>query len=186
MSALPNQKHELLARGLADGLTQEKAYIAAGYSPNGARAGASGTLKKYPEILARRDELLKEQEQMYTRLKVAPAVKAARDLGIDKERILAELWDNAMQAKAAVPVKDREGNPTGVYNANWFASNQALQLLGKELGMFSDKKEEAPNPHANKSIEELREIVLEKSRRLGVPLPSLPGVCTTITSKDDK
>lgn len=42
---------------------------------------------------------------------------------------------------AAEPVKDAEGNPVGEYKANLQAANKALELIGKEAGMFIDRKE---------------------------------------------
>lgn len=46
-----------------------------------------------------------------------------------------------MQAKAAVPILDNRGKPTGKFTVNWAASNRALELLGKEIGMFKEAKE---------------------------------------------
>ena len=43
-----------------------------------------------------------------------------------------------MQAR---PVIDRAGNPTGSYVYNGAAANRALELLGKELGMFIERRE---------------------------------------------
>jgi phage terminase small subunit len=60
MTILKNARHERFATGLADGLSQEKAYIAAGYSPNGARGAACNLLKRSSGIMKRRDELLAE------------------------------------------------------------------------------------------------------------------------------
>ena len=43
--------------------------------------------------------------------------------------------------KQADPILDGEGNPTGEYRQNLPAANVALGLIGKELGMFIDRKE---------------------------------------------
>ncbi|MBA2658017.1 MAG: hypothetical protein ABIW02_04415 [Nitrosospira sp.] len=85
---------------------------------------------------------------------------------------MRELWDNAMKAKQAEPIFDRKGEPTGIFTANFAASNQALHLLGKEIGMFAEKKEVPPREFANKSIEELTVIVLQKASKLAIILPS--------------
>jgi hypothetical protein len=74
-----------------------------------------------------------------------------------------------MRSRGAIPVMDKEGNLRGVYKANIAASNQALHLLRKELGMFGDKNVEPRNEYSNKSIEELRQIVTEKSKKLWAP-----------------
>ena len=166
MPTLRNTKHEKLAIGLADGLSQEKAYIEAGYSPNGARGSASTLIKQHPYIFERRDELLAEREMLNT----ITRAKAMKEIQINKERIMRELMDNAMIAKQAVPVLDKDGNETGVYKVNISASNQALIALGKEIGMFHNKPVEEPHSkHANLSDEELIEFINQKLYKLGFP-----------------
>ena len=179
MNLLNNARHERFAAGLADGLSQEKAYIAAGFFANGARGSASTLIKQYPYILKRRDEILAEREKMHS-VATAQAIEA---LQITKEDIMRELWDNARRAKAAVSVLDREGNETGVYNTNIPASNQALHLLGKELGMFLEKKNVPQSEYSRKSVEELRQIVIEKAWKLGVPLPPILGEFNKVGQK---
>ncbi len=49
---LSNPKHEKFAQSIARGLSQDKAYVEAGYSENGARASASKLLTN-PNILRR-------------------------------------------------------------------------------------------------------------------------------------
>lgn len=169
MCILKNGKHERFATGLADGLSQEKAYVAAGFSAKGARGAASTLLKQNSYILKRRDEILYEREKM----QAVTTAQAMESLKLSKEDVMRELWDNAMKAKTAVPVLDREGKETGWFNANFAASNQAFQLLGKELGMFAEKKEAPPEEFENKSIEELRQIVIEKANKLALILPVL-------------
>jgi len=164
MTELKNARHERFATGLVDGLSQEKAYIEAGFSPNGARGAACNLLKHYSSIIKRRDELLAEREMLNT----IARVRAMETTQIDKERVMRELMDNAMIAKQAVPVLDKNGNETGVYNVNISASNQALIALGKEIGMFHNKPVEAPrSKYADMSDEELKQYIFEKCRKLG-------------------
>lgn len=165
MTILKNGRHERFTTGLADGLSQEKAYIEAGFSPNGARGAACNLLKHFSSIIKRRDELLAEREMLNTMAKVR-AMEAAQ---IDKERVMRELMDNAMVAKQAVPVLDKNGNETGIYNVNIPASNQALIALGKEIGMFHNKPAEAPrSKYANMSDEELKQHISVKLGKLGL------------------
>ncbi len=165
MGILRNGLHERVAVGLADGLTQQKAYVVAGFSPNSARAAACNLLKHFSNIIKRRDELLAEREMLNTLARV----RAMEATQIDKERIMRELMDNAMVAKAAVPVL-KNGEPTGLYQANISASNQALMLLGKELGMFTDRTDVNVSTHSNMSDRELRAFVVEKYMKLGLDL----------------
>lgn len=67
--------------------------------------------------------------------------KAVKRLEISKEWVLEQLVENVKMAKQAEPVCDEEGNPIGEYKQNLAAGNKALELIGKELGMFVDRKE---------------------------------------------
>ena len=165
MSVLRNGRHEKFAIGLADGSTQERAYTEAGFSPNGARGAACNLIKQYSYILRRRDEILAEREMLHSVSKV----QAMKALQINKKDIMKELLDNAMRAKAAIPVM-KDGVPTGMYNANISASNQALIALGKELGMFTDRTDVNVSTHSNMSDRELRAFVVEKYKKLGLDL----------------
>jgi hypothetical protein len=172
MGILMRENWERFAKGLSEGLTQDKAFVAAGYSPNSARVGACTLLKKHPEIWKRVEEIKKEKSDMFATAGIVPVAEACHELGISKKRILAELFDNAMSAKAAVPVV-KNGEPTGFYSANWAASNQAFQLLGKELGMFHDNKEVVAGEHDSKTDEELKLFIVEKYQRLGLDITPL-------------
>jgi len=66
---------------------------------------------------------------------------AAKELAIDKYWVLKELVENVKMAKQAVEVCDAIGTPIGVYKQNLTAANRALELIGKELGMFIERKE---------------------------------------------
>lgn len=83
--------------------------------------------------------------------------KAVNSVAITKEQIIAELWQNSQIAKAAVPVLDAKGKPTGVYNANITASNNALIAIGKDLGMFRENPEK-PDPLADLTHEQVKEL----------------------------
>jgi len=177
MTALLNKRKELFAQALAEGLTQDAAYVTAGYSPKQARAAASDLLRKDKTIKPRVLEIRKDKGDLLTKAGMVPVLRAARVLGIDKERLLKELWDNAMQAKAAIPVLDKNGVATGVYNANWAASNKALELIGREFGMFMPKEEVQVNEYANKTTKEILLEIEEKCRKMGIKIevPMIEG-----------
>ena len=111
MAILKNARHEKFAIGLADGLSQEKAYVSAGYSPKGARGSASTLIKQYPNILKRRDEMLAEREKLHA----VSTVKACEALAIDKTYVINELIDNCIKAKIGVPIVNKDGQIVG-YN----------------------------------------------------------------------
>jgi hypothetical protein len=54
---------------------------------------------------------------------------------------MAKLTENVQRAMQVEPVQDRDGNPTGQYIYQGGVANRALELLGKELGMFQPKPE---------------------------------------------
>ena len=182
MGILIKDSWERLAKGLSEGLTQDKAFVSAGYSPNSAGAGASLMLKKHPEIWIRVKELKEEKSAMFATAGIVPTVQACSELGINKKRILSELFDNALSSKAALPVV-KNGEPTGFYTANWAASNQAFMLLGKELGMFMDNKEVVTGEHDSKSDEELKLFIVEKYQRLGLDITPLVEVVEETVDK---
>ena len=60
---------------------------------------------------------------------------------VTQDWVISRLVDNVERAMTAEPVRDREGNETGVYVYNGSVANKALELLGKHMGMFTDKHE---------------------------------------------
>jgi hypothetical protein len=55
--------------------------------------------------------------------------------------VISRLKENADRAMQAARVIDKEGKETGEYTWQPSAANRALELIGKELGMFVDRKE---------------------------------------------
>jgi phage terminase small subunit len=49
--------------------------------------------------------------------------------------------ENAERALQHIPVLDRHGKPTGEYRYDGSVANRALELLGKQQGMFIDRHE---------------------------------------------
>src|SRR5688500_17646114 len=144
-----NPKHEAFAQCLAKGMKQVEAYIGAGYSPNGAKAGASSLLRNQPWIKDRVAEIQRNERVCLERarpdLVPLPTYAALEALKNGKKRILEELWDNAMIGKGMKPaieatVDEETGEIMGgaTFEINLAASNAALIAIGKELGMFVD------------------------------------------------
>jgi len=65
--------------------------------------------------------------------------KKAKSCEVDAAWILRNLQEVGERCMQAVPVVDREGNPTGEYQFDSRGANRSFELLGKNLGMFSDK-----------------------------------------------
>jgi hypothetical protein len=73
----------------------------------------------------------------------------SRPFALDRAWVLSMLTENAKRSMQVEPVRDREGNPIGQYTYQGAVANKALELLGKELGMFQ------PKPEPEGSIHEL-------------------------------
>ena len=110
MSALRNPRHEQFAQLIAAGKTPAEAYVLVGYAEKTAYTCGPRLLKQ-ASVGARVAEL-----------QHTVAVATVTRMSLSREFVLRELMDNALQAKK---------------NQEWPASNRALELLGKELGMFN-------------------------------------------------
>lgn len=127
-----NERQELFCQEMAKGMLPTEAARAVGYRTPNVRASE---LMDMPKVLSRIADL-KDQYQKATAEKVS----------IDKAWVIEQLVENVHTAKQAVAVLDREGNETGTYEQNLTAANRALELIGKELGMFVDRKEVRTGP----------------------------------------
>jgi phage terminase small subunit len=128
VSILKNAKHEAFCQLIAvEKLPPAQAYENAGYSPQGAYASASRLLKN-AEIDARIDEI-----------KASIALKVDYAVGVSKSWVILSLKEVVDRCMQSIQVLDHEGNPTGEYQFQHSGANKALELIGKELGMFSDR-----------------------------------------------
>ena len=109
---LENPRHEHFAQLVATGQPPAQAYAAAGYEEKTAYTCGPRLLKR-PEVRSR----VKELQQTVAQTSVSRAA-------LSREFVVRELMDNALKAKA---------------NHEWPASNRALELLGRELGMFVER-----------------------------------------------
>jgi phage terminase small subunit len=156
MAALLNQKHEQFAQKVAGGMSATQAYIECGYSEKGA-AGSASQLQNNPKVAKRIGEL-----------KEAIAKVATKHSGIDKAWVMQKLVEITKMGMAAEPVTDEEGNPIGEYKQNLAAANKSVELIGKELGMFIDRKEIRTGPLQDVPDEQLDAIIAEASRKAGI------------------
>jgi phage terminase small subunit len=67
--------------------------------------------------------------------------KRSERVEITQDYVLTWLRKNLKRAMQAEPVLDRDGNETGEYVYAGAVANGALALLGKHIGMFSEKHE---------------------------------------------
>jgi hypothetical protein len=136
--ALGNITLERFAQAIAiDGLHPGPAYerIQGRKSKQSARSGRRWLARPY--VRARVDELLDQKRAIAVR-GMAGAVER---VALTKQWVMQRLQDNVEMAMTAKPVVDREGQPTGEYRYEANAANRAVELIGKELGMFTDRVE---------------------------------------------
>jgi len=129
MPPLKNPRHEQFSQFVAGGKTPTESYIAVGFSVNGAAASANKLLK-VTKVRARVLDLQAAMEQ-------STVMKAV----VDKGWIISTLRLNVERAMQEVEVLDNKGKPTGEFRYDGSVANRALELLGKELGMFRDVHE---------------------------------------------
>ena len=138
--SLRNWRYERFAHGLAEGKPAYQAYIDAGFAKAGAaqlRARPDCFKSQRAGIRERVAEILQERQH----IDAAGTQLAIERTAIDKEWVIERLRENVERAMQAQPVIDRAGHPTGSYVYNGAAANRALELLGKELGMFIERRE---------------------------------------------
>lgn len=122
MSVLRNLKHERFANHVAGGLSQAEAFKSAGFKAKHVDSAASKLAGK-PQVTDRIKELT-------ARIAKATVRRVAERVAITTEIIIQELWENAQSGKNV-----RGGSAV---------TNRALELIGKELGMFRDPVDKPP------------------------------------------
>jgi hypothetical protein len=103
----------------------------------------------------RRKVVKAEIERLKRETEGAYAKALAEKIVADRQWVKDSLVAVARRCMQAEPVLDRKGNPTGEYRFDSKGANQALALIGKELGMFVERKEVRHGPLADASDAEL-------------------------------
>jgi len=174
MSTLKNPKHERFAQQLAAGRSQVEAYELAGFAGS-PRRNASNTLARNPPIGQRVAELMQER----SRIEQDATKIAARKVAVDKAWVMEKLVNVVTQCLPseagatrsallgdATSDRPRRVNPAG--------ATRALELLGRELGMFVERRETRNTAYADRfdamSQDELEEEI-EKYAKLWANRP---------------
>lgn len=154
---------------MATGRGPTEAYKEAGYTTSGNSAKvAASRLRCRPEVEARISEIVE------AKLKVEEAAtkRAIQKLAITKEYVLGRLVENVERSMQAVPVLDKRGVPTGEYKYEGSVANKALELIGRELGMFIQRTE-VGTPGEFEAVQDpakMRELI---AQRLALAGPKL-------------
>lgn len=173
MPVLKNPRYEHFCQLYTNGEKAPKAYVLAGFSPNGADRCCNRLLKK-DEVSARVSELMAEREKVNAQC----TQKAMENAGVDKEWVMKNLKEVAERSMQHVPVRDREGaqvmveTPDGdvaaAFTFDAKAAVAALVPLGKELGMFVDRKEIRHGKLEDLTEDQLDQVISELSKEVGI------------------
>jgi phage terminase small subunit len=148
MPVLSNPKHERFAQELARGKTADEAYRLAGFKPN---RGNAATLKAKQSISDRVREL---QERV--------AERVVEKTALTKEWVLESLRENYERAMQQKRARNDDGEEVGDFTYQGNVANRALELIGKEIGMFVDRKEVGkPGDFAGMTDDELNNRIGE-------------------------
>jgi hypothetical protein len=169
-TALLNNRWEAVAQGIAKGMSQAQAYLDAGYTPDPKNASriAHKLLKQHPEILVRADDL---QRQFVNRHAQANE-QALVTMALDRETVLADAATNldiALGRKKVRFTRTRavtlgEGGDAQIdvltadymaYNRDGMVAARMIEMIGRELGLFSTTPKSQPDPLDDLSPEQL-------------------------------
>jgi hypothetical protein len=123
-------------------------------------------LRPFGVISERVSELLAEREKVHGQ---ATAVAIER-VALTKTWVLDKLIENVGRAMQQQAVTLRDGTETGEYVYDGAVANKALELLGKELGMFISRSEVRTGPLDGMDPDVIRRLLTaidaESARRL--------------------
>ena len=112
---------------MATGKNVTESYVYCGFSPNGAKVSAYRLLT-HAAVKVRVDEL-------GACVSEAAVTRAA----VDREWVLRNLKENVERSMQHEQILDSKGLQTGEYRYEGSVANRALELIGKELGMFVER-----------------------------------------------
>ena len=156
MPKLRNPQHEMFAQNLASGMGVTEAYAAAGYAKN---PQAASRLRNSQDVKDRLSELMERRLKAEERANEKAIERVASKRSFDKEWVINKLIENVERAMQAVPV----GKDGGVYKYEGAVANRSLELLGRELGLFIDRKEVGkPGEFAELDADGLKRLITER------------------------
>lgn len=158
------------------GLTPAEARFVEQWLADGKTNGAAAYQKLYPK--ANSNTASREAKRILDRTKVqaylakieerAQAI-VVKKVAIDRAWVLDRLVEISDRCMQAVPMLDDDGKPTGMYTFQANGANRATELIGKEFGMFVDRKEVGrPGDFDKRTDEEILRSIRERQAKLGV------------------
>ena len=144
MPELKNEKHELFCQEYLVDLNATQAYIRAGYKVNSAESNSSALMRNH-KIFARVNELLAarsvrvgiSQDRVLRELARIAFLDPTQLANMDNATISADASEDDRAAIASVKVKS--GEDFTEREIKFADKLKALELMGKHLGMYTDK-----------------------------------------------
>ena len=160
MPVLANSRHERFARLLASGKTATAAYVEAGYKPDdGAASRLSGKVKiRVAELLAFAGERVEVTKARVIRELALLAFSDLKEFAEWNESGVTWKSSDALtekQTRVIASIKQTMSDSGGTTELKLYDKHRALELLGKELGMFTGKEEPVPEDLRNMTTEQL-------------------------------
>lgn len=118
-----NLKQDLFCREYLVDLNATKAAIRAGYSQK--------TAKQIGQRLLKTTKVNNTIQELQ--------LDKIERLNLSTDEIIINLKSIVERCMQAEPILDKDGRPTGLYRFNAAGAIRALELLGRHIGMFSDK-----------------------------------------------
>jgi hypothetical protein len=148
-------QEEAYCRARAFGMTQTEA-ISVMSGGKSKQAGTGSHWEKKPEVKNRINQLRHEITE-----------RAVEKASVDRAWVLSRLKKVADRCLQEEPVMVR-GEATGEYKFDSAGANRALELLGKELGMFVERKQIDMNPLGQMSDADLMRMAAELAQQTGM------------------
>ena len=111
-------------------------------------------------------------------------VSAFRRSTVNREYVLAALQEVAERCMQRRPVRDANGKVLGDWTFNPASAIRALELLGKQLGLFSEPEKRREGDQFDRmSAEELRQWLLNQQALLAQDITPKPAPAPVIDAE---
>ena len=165
MPPLKNPRHEAYAQRRARGATQGAAAVEAGFSEHTARTTGS-KIEKHQTVRARIEEL---------------RAQADRKRALQARRQSKDITDVLAMDQTWVLDRLRKVFGKAMDMGQLAAANRALELIGKELRMFVDRKSVTIDRIERMDVKQLQAAITEIDGKLAELRHTLPPVMIDVT-----